>query len=80
MADENLKLIDKIEVELDAVLGSSHMSIKDLKEIVTGSVIPLDKSVNDLIDIYINNKLIAKGELLSQDESLGVKITEIIDQ
>ncbi len=80
MTDENLKLIETIKVEMAAVLGRSRISIKDLKDLSTGSIIPLDKSINDLIDINVNNRLIAKGELISKDDGIGIKIVEIIDQ
>ncbi len=77
---DNSKLIDAIEVELLTVLGKSLMTVKEVREISVGSVIPLDKDVDDLVDIYVNNKLIAKGELISEEEkSLSVKIAEIID-
>ncbi|MBQ4874729.1 MAG: FliM/FliN family flagellar motor switch protein [Rickettsiaceae bacterium H1] len=71
------KIIDQIKVELCAVLGKSLMTVNEIKSIKTDSVIPLDKSVTDLIDIYANNQLIAKGELVSNENGLGVKITQL---
>lgn len=76
---DNTKLIDGIEIELLAILGKSSMSVRSIKEIEVGSVIPLNKDVNDAIDIYANNKLIARGEILPSEGSIGVKITEVLN-
>jgi flagellar motor switch protein FliN/FliY len=69
-----------MDVSLDVTieLGRTMMSIKDILNLSVGSVIELDKMAGDPVDILVNNKLIARGEVVVIDENFGVRITEII--
>ncbi len=67
-----------VPVSVTAVLGKTVMPIHELLNLGPGAVIELDKHVGDSIDIYVNNRLIAKGELVSQGDRLGITMTEIV--
>ncbi|NLM37073.1 MAG: flagellar motor switch phosphatase FliY [Firmicutes bacterium] len=74
----NLDLLLDVALELSVELGSTKMRIKEILELGIGSVIELDRLAGELVDILVNGKLIAKGEVVVIDENFGVKITDII--
>ena len=67
-----------VPVNISAVLGRAHMSVAQLLKLGQGSVLELDRKVGEAIDIYVNNRLVARGEVVLVDERLGVTMTEII--
>jgi flagellar motor switch protein FliN/FliY len=67
-----------VPVNISAVLGRAHLSVAQLLQLAQGSVLELDRKVGEAIDIYVNNRLIARGEVVIVDERLGVTMTEII--
>ena len=67
-----------VPVSVSAVLGRSNMSVAQLLQLGQGSVLELDRKVGEAIDIYVNNRLVARGEVVVVDERLGVTMTEII--
>ena len=67
-----------VPVNISAVLGRSHLSVAQLLKLGPGSVLELDRKVGEAIDIYVNNRLVARGEVVVIDERLGVTMTEII--
>ena len=67
-----------VPVNISAVLGKAHMSVAQLLKLAQGSVLELDRKVGEAIDIYVNNRLVARGEVVLVDERLGVTMTEII--
>ena len=67
-----------VPVNISAVLGRSTMSVAQLLQLAQGSVLELDRKVGEAIDIYVNNRLVARGEVVIVDERLGVTMTEII--
>ena len=67
-----------VPVAISAVLGRSSMSVAQLLQLSQGSVLELDRKVGEAIDIYVNNRLVARGEVVIVDERLGVTMTEII--
>ena len=67
-----------VPVNISAVLGRSTMSVAQLLQLSQGSVLELDRKVGEAIDIYVNNRLVARGEVVIVDERLGVTMTEII--
>ena len=75
---ESLDRLNDIPVCVTAVLGKASLPIHQLLKMGTGSVIELDKQVGEPIDVYVNNKLIAKGELVPQGDKLGIRLVEII--
>jgi flagellar motor switch protein FliN len=74
----DLAAVYNIPVKVSAVLGRSSMQISSLLKMGRGAVIELDRKVGEAIDIYVNNRLVARGEVVVVDERLGVTMTEII--
>jgi flagellar motor switch protein FliN/FliY len=67
-----------VPVNISAVLGRANMSVAQLLQLGQGSVLELDRKVGEAIDIYVNNRLVARGEVVVVDDRLGVTMTEII--
>ena len=67
-----------VPVNISAVLGKASLSVADLLKLRQGSVLELDRKVGEAIDIFVNNRLVARGEVVIVDERLGVTMTEII--
>ena len=74
----DLSTVFDVPVNISAVLGRSHLSVAQLLKLGPGSVLELDRKVGEAIDIYVNNRLVARGEVVVIDERLGVTMTEII--
>jgi flagellar motor switch protein FliN/FliY len=74
----NLAAVYDVPVNIQAVLGRSHMEVAALLRLNKGSVIELDRKVGEAIDIYVNNRLVARGEVVIVEDRLGVTMTEII--
>lgn len=73
----NLDLVHDIPLEISAVLGQTEMSLRDVVALQPGSVLELDKLSSDPIDLYVNNILIARGEVVVVDDKFAVKISEL---
>jgi flagellar motor switch protein FliN len=74
----DLEAVFDVPVKVSAVLGRARMEINDLLKIGPGTVLELDRKVGEAIDIYVNDRLVARGEVVLVDEKLGVTMTEII--
>lgn len=74
----NLDLIMDIGLQLSVELGRTHKKIKDILELTNGSIIELDKLAGEPVDILVNGKLLAHGEVVVIDENFGVRVTGII--
>lgn len=74
----DLEQVFDVPVIVSAVLGSSRMPIGDLLRLQPGAVLELDRKVGEAIDIFVNNRLVARGEVVLVDDRLGVTMTEII--
>jgi flagellar motor switch protein FliN/FliY len=74
----DLAAVYDVPVHIQAVLGRSSIEVASLLRLARGSVIELDRKVGEAIDIYVNNRLVARGEVVVVDERLGVTMTEII--
>ncbi|MCB1970815.1 MAG: flagellar motor switch protein FliN [Geminicoccaceae bacterium] len=75
---EALSAVYDIPVQLAAVLGKTSMPVNQLLRLGRGAVVELDRRVGEPIDIYVNNRLVARGEVLVVDDHLGITMTEII--
>lgn len=75
---KDLEAVYDIPVQVSAVLGKSTMQVSQLLKLGRGAVVELDRKVGEAIDIYVNNRLVARGEVVVVDERLGVTMTEII--
>jgi flagellar motor switch protein FliN/FliY len=73
-----LEAVYDIPVQVSAVLGKTSMQVSQLLKLGRGAVVELDRKVGEAIDIYVNNRLVARGEVVIVDERLGVTMTEII--
>jgi flagellar motor switch protein FliN/FliY len=67
-----------VPVNISAVLGKAHVDVNSLLRLTSGSVLELDRKVGEAIDIYVNNRLVARGEVVVVEDRLGVTMTEII--
>lgn len=76
----NLDLLLDIPLSVTVELGRTRQAIKDILNLSAGSIVELDKLAGEPVDILINNKLIAKGEVVVIDENFGVRVTDIISQ
>jgi flagellar motor switch protein FliN len=74
----DLEQVFDVPVIVSAVLGNAHMPIGDLLKLAPGAILELDRRVGEAIDILVNNRLVARGEVVLVDERLGVTMTEII--
>lgn len=74
----DLEAVYDIPVEVSAVLGKATMQVNQLLKLGRGAVVELDRKVGEAIDIYVNNRLVARGEVVVVEDRLGVTMTEII--
>ena len=74
----DLETVFDVPVAISAVLGRSTMTVAQLLQLGHGSILELDRKVGEAIDIYVNNRLVARGEVVIVDDRLGVTMTEII--
>jgi flagellar motor switch protein FliN/FliY len=75
---KELEAVYDIPVQISAVLGRATMQVSQLLKLGRGAVVELDRRVGEAIDIYVNNRLVARGEVVVVDERLGVTMTEIV--
>ena len=74
----DLEAVFDVPVKVSAVLGRARMEVGELLKLGPGAVLELDRKVGEAIDIYVNNRLVARGEVVLVEEKLGVTMTEII--
>jgi flagellar motor switch protein FliN/FliY len=74
----DLEAVFDVPVKVSAVLGRSRMEVGDLLKLGPGTVLELDRKVGEAIDIYVNDRLVARGEVVLVEDKLGVTMTEII--
>ena len=77
-ATRQLEAVYDVPVQVSAVLGRATMQVSQLLKLGRGAVVELDRKVGEAIDIYVNNRLVARGEVVVVDERLGVTMTEIV--
>ena len=75
---EQLSAVYDIPVQLAAVLGKTTMPVSQLLRLGRGAVVELDRKVGEPVEIYVNNRLVARGEVLVVDDHLGITMTEIV--
>jgi flagellar motor switch protein FliN/FliY len=75
-----LDLLLDIPLQVTVELGRTKRSVKEILELASGSIIELDKLAGEPVDILVNNRLIAQGEVVVIDENFGVRVTDIISQ
>ena len=75
---KDLEAVYDIPVQISAVLGRANMQVSQLLKLGRGAVVELDRKVGEAIDIYVNNRLVARGEVVLVEDKLGVTMTEVI--
>ena len=78
MNAKDLEAVYDVPVQISAVLGRATMQVSQLLKLGRGAVVELDRKVGEAIDIYVNNRLVARGEVVLVEDKLGVTMTEII--
>jgi flagellar motor switch protein FliN/FliY len=74
----DLEAVFDVPVQVSAVLGRARMEVGELLRLGPGAVLELDRKVGEAIDIYVNNRLVARGEVVLVEDKLGVTMTEVI--
>lgn len=74
----DLEAVFDVPVKVSAVLGRARIEVSDLLKLGEGTVVELDRKVGEPIDVYVNDRLVARGEVVLVEEQLGVTMTEII--
>src|SRR3569833_284114 len=75
---QDLEAVFDVPVTVSAVLGKSAMEVSQLLKLGKGTVVELDRKVGEAIDIYVNDRLVARGEVVLVEDRLGITMTEII--
>lgn len=75
-----LESVFDVPVKVKAVLGRASLDVSELLKVGKGTIIELDRKVGEAIDIYVNNRLVARGEVVLVEDRLGVTMTEMIKQ
>ena len=73
-----IEMVLDVPVSLSVELGSCQMSLRDVLQLAVGSVVQLDKLADAPVDLYVNQKLIARGEVVVVEEKFGIKISEVL--
>ena len=77
-AAADLETVFDVPVKVSAILGRARMGVGELLKLGPGSVLELDRKVGEAIDIYVNDRLVARGEVVLVEDKLGVTMTEIL--
>jgi len=73
----NLSLLKEVEVRLSVEVGSTSLKIRDLLNLNEGSVVELDRYASEMLDVLVNGTLLARGEVVTIGDRLGVRVTEV---
>ena len=79
MSNDKLDFLKDLQLNVYIELGRTQMQIKDILELERGYVIELDKLASEPVDIFVNNKKIAEGEVVVIDKHFGIRITNLVD-
>ena len=74
----NFRLLQDVDVKLTVEIGSTSLTLRELLALGESSVIELDRQANELLDVFVNGTLIARGEVVVIDEEFGIRVTEIV--
>ena len=77
-APSNLDFLLDVPVKLSAELGRCKMTMQELLDLDLGTVVQLDKPANANVDVYVNQKLVARGEVVVAEDNFGIRIKEIV--
>ena len=74
----DLQAVYDVHVSVSAVLGKTQMEVSELLKLGRGAIVELDRKIGEAIDIYVNNRLVARGEVVVVEDRLGITMTEIV--
>jgi flagellar motor switch protein FliN len=77
-ADQNIELLAGISLRVSVEVGSASICLADLLNLSEGSVVELDRQANDLLDIFANGTLIAKGEIVTVEGRYGIRVVDVV--
>jgi flagellar motor switch protein FliN/FliY len=77
-APKNIEFLLDIPMSVAVYVGSTKMAIRDLLQLAQGSVIELDKLAGEPMDVMVNNKLVARGEVVVVNEKFGIRLTDVV--
>jgi flagellar motor switch protein FliN/FliY len=77
---KNLDLLMNVSVKVTAELGTCKMLVRDILKLGTGSIVELDRLAGGPVDLLVNDRLVARGEVVAVDDNFGVRITELIEK
>ena len=80
LEDQRLSTVLEVKVQLTVRLGSCQLAMRDVLELNPGAIIQLNQRANDPIGLYVNDKLIALGEVVVVEENFGIKVTQLIGE
>ncbi|HEF5875107.1 TPA: FliM/FliN family flagellar motor switch protein [Burkholderia cenocepacia] len=75
-----LDLVDDVIVSLDVHLGSADLSIKELMALQAGSLVTLDRRIDDSVDVRLNERTVARAEIVAVGDQFGIRIVEIVEE
>ncbi len=78
LEDKTIDLILDVNVRVTVQIGSSMIPMREVLELAPGSVVQLNQHANDPVGLYVNDKLVAYGEVVVVDENFGIKITQLV--
>lgn len=78
MAADNFEILLNVPMRLTAEIGACTMSVAEILEIRAGSVVELDRAASDPVDLRINDKLVARGEIVAVEGNFGIVVTEVV--
>jgi flagellar motor switch protein FliN/FliY len=76
----NLDLLMSVPLQVTAELGKCKMTVQEILKLGAGSVVELDRMAGGPVDLLVNNKLVARGEVVAIEDNFGVRVTEIIEK
>ncbi len=76
----NIEVLMHVPLQVTAELGTCKMSVSEVLKLGTGSIVELDRLAGGPVDLLVNNKLIARGEVVAVDDNFGVRVTELIQR
>jgi flagellar motor switch protein FliN/FliY len=76
----NIEVLMHVPLQVTAELGTCKMSVAEVLKLGAGSIVELDRLAGGPVDLLVNNKLIARGEVVAVDENFGVRVTELIQR
>jgi len=76
--ENDIQAVYDVPLQVSAVLGKASMKVQQLVKLARGSVVELDKKVGDAVEVFINDRLVAKGEIVLVENKIGITITELV--